>query len=88
MQVEILFYLGVLSNCIACFYASSGLGMRKDMPLIFFFLRKKMSLISIVIVLNIMQYCIVIGYLIGYNPKVYSQVYEAMSNSLLCRNNK
>ena len=41
MQVEILFYLGVLSNCIACFYASSGLGMRKDMPLIFFFSQEK-----------------------------------------------
>ena len=36
MQVEVLFYLGALSNCIACFYASAGFGMGKDMPLIFF----------------------------------------------------
>ena len=82
-----LILFGALSNCITCFYTSTNLGMEKDMSLIFF-PRKKMPLIFIVIVVNIMQYCIVIGYLIGYNPKVYSQVYEAMSNSLLCRNNK
>ena len=44
MQVEVLFYLGALSNCIACFYASAGFGMGKDMPPIFFFSGKKCHL--------------------------------------------